>query len=165
MVAQPDIFQGEIYGVQKRRPSFRSAGIEIPLQPAHVSREILRDPGPVIELQQEILVIWIPSFQEVARGRASDIERITHAPARVKNETHTHRRVLGRKISDLLLYLIFPNVKILCAQALNWSILAISNGYRDENYIKSDLNRLMRYRSLRALGVTDCTKQKGHCNH
>src|SRR5437870_5983993 len=117
-MAKPEIVQGQVHGVEKRGVSLGATRNHVPLEPSHVSCETLRDPWPIVELNQEVLIVGVPGFQKGACGRTSGIELTTHASAHVEDQTQAHRCVLGGKVLDLLLDLVLPNLKILGVQAL-----------------------------------------------
>ena len=104
-----------------------------------LSGEVLKKFSSFVESNQEILVVFIPLFEEADNGGPGAQNIVTHRSACVEDNTDTYRRLVIRKMADSLFYFIFENPEMILIKADDITIQRISDSYTHQNcwYINS----------------------------
>ena len=93
---------------------------------------------PVVELNQEKLVLGIGGFEELRRGQTRLLQFGAHAAAGIEDEADRERRIFAGEGRDLLLSLFFEELEVFFFQAGDEAVQRIGDGDVDQNEVRVD---------------------------
>ena len=89
--------------------------------------------GRVVELHQEELVLGVGGLEELRHRLARFFQLAAHAAAAIEDHAHRKRRVLARKLRDLLLLLVLEDLEVLLFQPGDEAVHGVGDGHRNQH--------------------------------
>ena len=111
------------------------------------------------ERDNKIVIFRIRIIKKLRYRRPFSIELVGHAFAEIHKQSYRYRRILGRKILDFLLQIVFGQHKVLLSQPSNRMIHCIADRDRYKHDIYIDPQRFyigIRGNSFRELTAWGC---------
>ena len=108
-----------------------------------VGGEIGDQLGPVVETDDEELILRIGGAQKFQNRVSGTVDLVGHTAAQIKDDPNRDRRILGREALELLQSIVFVDEKVLLLQAGNQAIKWVGDGNRHQHQVYVDPHALV----------------------
>jgi hypothetical protein len=90
---------------------------------------------PLVELHQEKFVIRIRGLKKLYDRFTGAFDLAAHAAAHIEDYAQGNRRILARKMADILHFLALKYAEVLLVQTRHQAVHGIGNGHRNQDQI------------------------------
>jgi len=122
IAARLQFFEPYVYSIVHRCHALCGREDQLTLKFGDIRGEVGGDFGAVRELHKEKFVFGIACFQECYRGIASRCDLVLHAAADIENHADADGNIFRREVCNLLLDLVFPDLKVFLVEATNVTV-------------------------------------------
>src|SRR6516165_10776052 len=112
VMCTPHLAEAEVDRVEQSGPALWGSHHHAALQVLDAVGEGAREFGPFIETDQEEFILGVRGFEELEGGLAGFVHFVSHAAAKVENNSDGDRNILRGEADNLLLDVVFIDAEV-----------------------------------------------------